>query len=125
MNGDMLQGCEAIAACYPGVLEAEGPGDVLAGNIGGLIKALGAVGRACNVFAVPHCCNNPGCSNVAGAGELVLVTCKSCICCGCQVAGYCGRVCQKAHWKQHKPVCKMLQASRAGWCVSVTVLLLS
>jgi hypothetical protein len=109
----VLQGFEALAACYPAVLEVNEAGDVVAGNVAGLIKAFEAVGRACSVFAVPHCCNNPGCSNLAGASELFIVSGKGCICGGCQVARYCGRECQKAHWKQHKPVCRMLQAAGA------------
>jgi hypothetical protein len=66
---------------------------------------------ACSMFAVPHCCNNPGCSNLAGPSELAIVSGKSCICGGCQVARHCGKSLQKAHWKQHKPVCEMLQAA--------------
>jgi hypothetical protein len=108
--GAVRQGFEAVAACYPGVVNLGGASDA-SKNVGGLISALEAVGRACSVFAVPHCCNNPGCSNLAAAGELATVSGKSCICGGCQVARYCGRGCQKAHWKQHKPVCKMLQAA--------------
>jgi hypothetical protein len=109
----VLQSFEAVAACYPGVLDTEGPGDAAAGRVTGLIKALEAVGSACSVFAVPHCCNNPGCSNLAKAGEQSMVSGKGCKCSGCQVARYCGKDCQKAHWKQHKPVCKMLQAAIA------------
>jgi hypothetical protein len=109
--GPVRQGFGSIAACYPDVLDAEGPGEAAASKVAGLIRALEAAGRACSVFAVPHCCNNPGCSNLARASELALVSGKSCICGGCQVARYCGKGCQKAHWKQHKPVCKMLQAA--------------
>jgi hypothetical protein len=109
--GPVLQGIEALAACYPGVVQAEEPGDVFAGRVAGLIKALEAVGRACSVFAVPHCCNNPSCSNLAGPTEVSIVSGKGCICGGCQVARYCWKGCQQPHWKQHKPVCKMLQAA--------------
>jgi hypothetical protein len=104
----------AAAACYPDLVKAAEPGGVAAavvGNIARLISALEAVGRACSVFAVPHCCNNPGCSNMSGATEAAMVAGKGCICSGCKVARYCGKGCQKAHWKQHKPVCKMLGAA--------------
>jgi hypothetical protein len=101
--GAVLHGFEALAAYRPEIHWVAGPAS--------LIKALTVVSNACSVFAVPHCCNNPGCSNLAAAGELATVSGKSCICGGCQVARYCGRGCQKAHWKQHKPVCKMLQAA--------------
>jgi hypothetical protein len=104
--GAVLQSFEALAACYPRAFEAAG-----SGNVEVLIGALEAVGRACSVFAVPYFCNNPGCSNLAGTSELSIVSGKGCICGGCQVARYCGRGCQKAHWKQHKPVCKMLQSA--------------
>jgi hypothetical protein len=111
--GPVLQGFEALAACYPGVLNAKVPEETAAGNVAGLIKALEAAGSACSVFAVPHCCNNLGCSNVAGVSELFIVSGKSCICGGCKAARYCGRGCQKRHWKQPKAVCKMLQAATA------------
>jgi hypothetical protein len=111
--GAVLQGFEALAACHPAVLAAQGHGHVAAGDVAGLIKALEAVGRACSVFALPHCCNNPGCSNVPGASELSIVPSKTSTCGACKVARYCGRGCQKAHWKQPKPVCKMLQPGNA------------
>jgi hypothetical protein len=108
--GPVLQAFEDVAACYPGVVQTEGPGD-LAGSFAALVKASQAVGRACSVFAVSHCCNNPVCSNMAGASEAAIISGKGCICSGCEVARYCGKGCQTAHWKQHKPVCKMLSAA--------------
>lgn len=63
---------------------------------------------ACAVYPTPFCCNNPLCGNVAKLSELELVGGKGCVCSGCQVARYCGRGCQTAHWKQHKPACKKL-----------------
>ena len=27
-------------------------------------------------------------------------------CAGCKKVRYCGKECQKIHWKQHKPMCK-------------------
>jgi hypothetical protein len=109
--GAVLQSFDDVATCHSGVLETDQPGDVVAGNVAGLIKALEDVGSACSLFAVPHCCNNPGCSNLAKAVEQSIVSGKGCKCSGCQVARYCGKACQLAHWKQHKPVCKMLQAA--------------
>jgi hypothetical protein len=119
--GAVLQGFEAVVACYPGVTYAEGPhvinvdvpSDVVAFRVAGLIQAMEAVGRACSVFAAPHCCNSPICSNLAGPTEVSIVSGKGCICGGCKVARYCGKGCQTPHWKQHKPVCKMLQAAAA------------
>jgi hypothetical protein len=108
--GAVLQGFEAIAACYPGVLRAAEPGDA-AGKFGQLVDALQAAGNASSVFAVPHCCNNPLCNELSGPSELSLLSGTSCICGGCRVARYCGRGCQKAHWKQHRAVCKVLQGT--------------
>jgi hypothetical protein len=65
-------------------------------------------------FAVPCLCNNPCCSNLAGLTELGLVSGRSCVCGGCRVARYCGRECQRAVWKQHKPVCAALAAAAAA-----------
>ena len=36
------------------------------------------------------------------------------VCSGCEIARYCGPECQRAAWKEHKPACKTLQASRQG-----------
>ena len=33
-------------------------------------------------------------------------------CAGCGVAKYCNVDCQKAHWKQHKPACKLAKAAK-------------
>ena len=43
------------------------------------------------------------------------------VCEGCRNARYCGRQCQKAHWKQHKKECRRLMTERreqrqsSGW----------
>ena len=34
-------------------------------------------------------------------------------CSQCEVAYYCGKTCQKAHWKKHKPVCIAAVAAKA------------
>jgi hypothetical protein len=113
--GPIVQGFETLAACYPEVAQTQGVTDaVVAERVGGLIKALVSLGRALSVFAVPHCCNNPGCANASGMTEKAIVSGKSCLCSGCKVARYCGRACQVAHWKVHKPVCKMLAAAAAA-----------
>jgi hypothetical protein len=78
-----------------------------------LVKQLQATGgMLCNI-AVPHFCNNPACRIISGPTEVQLVSGRSCICAGCQTARYCGRDCQRAAWKQHKPVCKALAAAAA------------
>jgi hypothetical protein len=70
-------------------------------------------GMLCNI-AVPHFCNNPACWNISGATEVQLVSGRSCICAGSCTARYCGRDCQRAASKQHKPVCKALAAAAAA-----------
>jgi hypothetical protein len=65
-------------------------------------------------IAVPHFCNNAACVNVSGATDVQLVSGRSCLCAGCRTARYCGRVCQRQAWQQHKPVCKALKAAAAG-----------
>jgi hypothetical protein len=74
-------------------------------------KQLQAASTVLACFAVPHACNNPACSNVSGPSEAQLVGGRSCICAGCRIARYCGRGCQRAMWRQHKPVCQALAAA--------------
>ncbi len=78
-----------------------------------LAQHLQATGAMLSNIAVPHFCNNPACGNISGPTEVLLVSGRSCICAGCRVARYCGRACQRAAWKQHKPVCKALAAAAA------------
>jgi hypothetical protein len=78
-----------------------------------LAQQLRATGVMFCSIAVPHFCNNPACGSISGPTEVQLVSGRSCICAGCRTARYCGRDCQQAAWKQHKPVCKAL-ATRAA-----------
>jgi hypothetical protein len=77
-------------------------------------QELQSTGLALCSFAVPCMCNNPGCTSMVGVSELAAVSGRSCICGGCCVARYCGRACQRAAWKQHKPVCAALSAAAAA-----------
>jgi hypothetical protein len=113
--GPIVQGFEGLVTCctelgqWHGMSAAE-----LSERVAVVNKALLSVGNALSMFAVPHCCNNPSCSNTAGLSEASIVSGKGCICAGCKVARYCGKSCQAAHWKPaHKPVCRMLRA-RSG-----------
>jgi hypothetical protein len=75
------------------------------------LKQLRQAGLALCSLAVPCLCNNPGCANTTGPTELSTVSGRSCICGGCRVARYCSQACQARHWKQHKPVCRALEAA--------------
>jgi hypothetical protein len=79
-----------------------------------LVQTLRAAGQALGCLATPVCCNNPSCSSLVGLTELQSVSGKGCICAGCRTARYCDRACQRAHWKQHKPVCQALAAATAA-----------
>jgi hypothetical protein len=81
-------------------------------------QQLQSLGAALCSFAVPCMCNNPGCTSMVGLSELAAVSGHSCICGGCRVARYCGRACQRAAWKQHKPVCGALSAAAGCGTVS-------
>jgi hypothetical protein len=76
-----------------------------------LVQQLQATGVMLSSVAVPHFCNNPACVTISGPTERQLVMGSSCICAGCRVARYCGRVCQRQAWPQHKAVCKALAAA--------------
>jgi hypothetical protein len=77
-------------------------------------QQLQSTGLALCSFAAPCMCNYHGCKNMTGLSELASVSGRSCICAGCRVARYCGRACQRAAWKQHKPVCTALSAAAAA-----------
>ena len=78
---------------------------------------LQVLGTALTSFAFPHACNNSACSSMSGPSEAQLVGGRSCVCAGCLTARYCGRACQRANWRQHKPVCKALAAAAAAAAV--------
>ena len=82
--------------------------------LAGLVQQLQETGRMLTSIAVPHFCNNPACANLSGPTEVQLVSGRSCVCAGCTAARYCGRACQRAAWKQHKPVCEALAAAAAA-----------
>jgi hypothetical protein len=77
------------------------------------VAAMRSLGIAVSNIAFPCACNNPACQQLAGPLELQLVSRRSCTCANCRVARYCCRLCQRQHWKQHKPVCQALTAARA------------
>jgi hypothetical protein len=79
-----------------------------------LTQQLLATGGALSSMAVPACCNSPACGNISRTLEVSIVSGHSTKCSGCKTARYCSKVCQKAHWKQHKPVCKALSAAQAA-----------
>jgi hypothetical protein len=113
--GLIVQGFEGLVTCCTELGQwLSIPAVEVPERVAVVIKALVSVGQALSMFAVPHCCNNPSCSNTAGLTEASIVSGKGCICAGCKVARYCGKACQAAHWKPtHKPVCRMLRARTA------------
>jgi hypothetical protein len=80
----------------------------------GTLQQLEQLGEALNSLAMPYACNNPLCRNLSGPTELELVGSRSCKCSGCRTACYCGKECQRQHWKQHKPVCKAIGAYKSS-----------
>jgi hypothetical protein len=83
-------------------------------SLAALVQQLQVTGRMLCSIAVPHFCNNPACGNLSGTTDVLMVLGRSCLCAGCLTARYCGRDCQRAAWKQHKPVCKALAAAAAA-----------
>jgi hypothetical protein len=101
-------GLSADGVSEDSVAEVPGPAVVQAAQ-----AQLHAASRALACFAIPHACNNPACRNVSGPSEAQLVGGRSCICAGCRTARYCGKACQRAAWRQHKPVCQALAVAAA------------
>jgi hypothetical protein len=86
-----------------------------AGMLRDFEQRLQTAGKALTCFAVPGTCNNPDCVNVSGPSEAQLVRGRSSLCAGCRCARYCTHdPCQRAHWRQHKQVCKALAAAAAA-----------
>lgn len=88
----VLAACSTAADCHD------------SGPLTALVEKLQAVGEGVGVLAVGVMCNNPACCNISGPTERELVSGRSCKCSGCCIARYCGKSCQRVHWKQHKPV---------------------
>jgi hypothetical protein len=107
----VLQQLEQLLATYQALRDS--PPDTVAPLLTAA-QQLHSTGLALCSFAVPCMCNNPGCTSMAGLSELAAVSGRSCICAGCCVARYCGRACQRAAWKRHKPVCGALSAAAAA-----------
>lgn len=84
------------------------------------LKLKTAAQQLCVLLPLPLCCNNPDCSNMSMQSELQLVGGKSCVCAQCEVARYCGRECQAAHWQAHKRVCKMIKKSSLATATAST-----
>jgi len=109
---NLLQQLQSTAAALEGADAIEGLQSLSRGWIQAAAQALEALCVTLNTLAIPHACNNPCCSNLSGPSELQLVGRRSATCAGCLTARYCGNLCQRAHWKQHKPVCKALAEAR-------------
>jgi len=111
---NLLQQLQSTAAAVQGADAADGLKTVPRGWVQAAAQALKALGVTLNTLAIPHACNNPRCSNLSGPSELQLVGGCSATCAGCLTGRYCSKLCQRAHWKQHKPVCKALAAAAAA-----------
>jgi hypothetical protein len=79
-----------------------------------LQEQLRAVGQVLCSFTHPSACNNPACMSFAGPSEASLVQGNHSRCSSCRAARYYSKSCQRAAWKQHKPVCKALAAAAAA-----------
>ena len=78
-----------------------------------LQQLVRAAGRVLTSFAHPGACNNPACMTFSGPSDSSLVQSSTSRCSSCRSARYCSKACQRAAWKQHRPVCKALTAAAA------------
>jgi len=76
---DDIASCVSGRDCLMGTLSFTGWS-----QLPGQLQELGAM--LCSTFPVPWLCNNPDCTNMAGASELQLIGGRSCVCGGCRVA---------------------------------------
>jgi hypothetical protein len=106
------QHAKAAVAAVRALAAADGP-EAIPAAYTAFAQQLQVLGSALNTLPGPHTCNNPACISMLGLTEQASVSGRSCICAGCLVARYCGRACQRAAWKQHKPVCKALAGAAA------------
>jgi hypothetical protein len=81
---------------------------------GQLPVALEALGAALSAVPCRASCNAPRCISLVGSTEQQLVKGSGKVCSACHTVRYCCKLCQRAAWKRHKPVCKALQAEAAA-----------
>jgi hypothetical protein len=116
----LMKCASALNVSYRKVMQTRYASDeVLVLRVDGLTSELETLGRALSMFAVRFCCNNPRCCNTSGLSEKAVVTGKGCLCAGCEVARYCSKSCQAAHWGGtlgHKPVCHTHLAVQDAAC---------
>jgi hypothetical protein len=117
-TGDVLQ---CLADATAGNTACSGEDGALYGTsaaplagLSQLRQQLLAVGWALTSFAHPGACNNPACKLFSGPSKSSLVQGSTNRCSSCRAARYCSKSCQRAAWKQHRPVCKALTAASAA-----------
>lgn len=118
-DADMLlqQLLDTTAALEPLTQQKAPVGVTVASSVAGsAVEQLQMLGGALGALAHPHACNNIGCTSLLGPSERQLVGGRGTSCSGCRTARYCGKQCQKQHWKQHKPFCKAIAAVAAAAC---------
>jgi hypothetical protein len=116
---DAVQQADAAAAALH-VLAAADDAAAASAAYAGMCQQLQALGTVLNTLPMPYAFNSPACVSMLGPSELAAVSGRSCVCGGCRVARYCSRACQRAAWKQHKPVCQALSAAAAGAAATAT-----
>lgn len=115
LPGAVMECLLTAAAVSEAATKAHSDDAVSQAVVSELQEQFHTVGQVLSSFGHPSACNNPACTTFRGPSDSSLVVGSNSKCSSCRMARYCSKSCQRAAWKQHKPVCRALAAGCGGW----------